>query len=330
MNVFIDTNVFLSFYHLTNDDLEELRKLKVLLEKGNVLLHLPEQTVDEYRRNRETKIAAALKSLKDQKLNLQFPALCKDYGEYKTLRKLQKEFAKQHSSLIGKISENIESNSLKADLIIQELFEKAESVETTDQLVAKAQLRMSVGNPPGKNGSLGDAINWEALLESVPDGEDLYLVADDRDYFSVLDENKPKEFLIREWKEKKAADILFYRRLAPFFKDHYPDIKLASELEKEMAVQQLVRSGAFTTTHSAIAKLSRFENFSQSQVSEIIDAALTNSQVRWILGDQDVFGFMTKFAEEYKDKIEEETYGQFMDILKKHEPEEDEDGDFPF
>lgn len=77
MNVFIDTNVFLSFYHLTNDDLEELRKLKVLLEKGNVALHLPDQTIDEYRRNRETKIADALKRLKEQKLNLQFPALCK-------------------------------------------------------------------------------------------------------------------------------------------------------------------------------------------------------------------------------------------------------------
>ncbi|TVO60192.1 PIN domain-containing protein [Spiribacter vilamensis] len=159
MNVFIDTNVFLSFYHLTNDDLEELRKLKVLLEKGNVVLHLPRQTVDEYRRNRETKIAAALKSLKDQKLNLQFPALCKDYGEYGGLRNLQKEFEKQHSSLIGKIAEDIESNSLKADQVIDELFEKAKDIQISDQLIAKAKLRMNVGNPPGKNGSLGDAIN---------------------------------------------------------------------------------------------------------------------------------------------------------------------------
>jgi hypothetical protein len=55
---------------------------------------------------------------------------------------------------------------------------------------------MSVGNPPGKQGSLGDAINWEALLAEVPDGEDLYLIADDRDYLSVLNENKPKEFLV--------------------------------------------------------------------------------------------------------------------------------------
>lgn len=330
MNVFIDTNVFLSFYHLTNDDLEELRKLKVLLEKGNVALHLPNQTVDEYRRNRETKIADALKRLKEQKLNLQFPALCKDYGEYGTLRELQKEFEKQHSSLVGKISKDIESNSLKADQVIQELFEKAEAIKTTEKLISKAQLRMSIGNPPGKNGSLGDAINWESLLDNVPNDEDLYLIADDRDYFSVLDESKPKEFLIREWKAKKDANVFFYRRLAPFFKEHYPDIKLASELEKEMAVQQLVGSSAFVTTHSAIAKLAGFENLSQSQVSEIVDAALTNSQVIWILGDQDVFEFMTKFAAEYKEKIEEDSYEQLIKSLKKHEPDEDEDDDFPF
>lgn len=330
MNIFIDTNVFLSFYHLTSDDLEELRKLKVLLDKGDIALHLPDQTIDEYRRNRETKIAEALRRLKEQQLNLQFPALCKEYGEYSGLRDLQKEFEKKHSSLVGKISNDIESNSLKADHVIQELFGKAETIETTEKLISNAQLRMSIGNPPGKKGSLGDAINWEALLQSVPDGEDLYLIADDRDYFSVLNENKPKEFLVREWEEKKYADVFFYRRLAPFFKEHYPDIKLASELEKEMAVQQLVRSAAFATTHSAIAKLSGFENFSQSQVSEIVDAALRNSQVNWIFGDRDVFQFVTKLATEYKDKIEQESYDQLIKSLEKYEAVEDDDDDFPF
>lgn len=232
--------------------------------------------------------------------------------------------------MVGKISRDIESNSLKADQVIQELFEKAEAIETTEKLISKAQFRMSIGNPPGKNGSLGDAINWESLLENVPNDEDLYLIADDRDYFSVLDENKPKEFLIREWKNKKNADVFFYRRLAPFFKEHYPEIKLASELEKEMAVQQLVGSEAFMTTHSAVAKLAGFENFSQSQVSEIVDAALTNSQVNWILGDHDIFEFMTKFATEYKDKIEKDSYEQLIKRLKKHEPDADEDDDFPF
>ena len=37
MNLFIDTNVFLSFFHLSNDDLEEIHKLAVLIEKGEEL-----------------------------------------------------------------------------------------------------------------------------------------------------------------------------------------------------------------------------------------------------------------------------------------------------
>jgi hypothetical protein len=63
MNLFIDTNIFLSFYHLSSDDLEELRKLGVLLDKKKVTLLLPKQVIDEYRRNREVKIADALKPI---------------------------------------------------------------------------------------------------------------------------------------------------------------------------------------------------------------------------------------------------------------------------
>ena len=146
--------------------------------------------------------------------------------------------------------------------MIEDLFDKAKNIETKEDLLDRARTRMSIGNPPGKQGSLGDAINWEALLVEVPNGEDLYLVADDRDYFSVLDENKPKEFLVREWRKKKHSSVHFYRRIALFFAEYYPDIKLASELEKEVAVQQLVGSKSFVSTHRAVAKLSKYENFS--------------------------------------------------------------------
>jgi predicted nucleic acid-binding protein len=50
--LFIDTNIFLSFYHLSGEDLEELNKLTVLLRKGEVALLLPEQVRDEFYRMR--------------------------------------------------------------------------------------------------------------------------------------------------------------------------------------------------------------------------------------------------------------------------------------
>jgi len=39
------------------------------------------------------------------------------------------------------------------------------------------------------------------------------------------------------------------------FKDHYPDIRLAAELEKEIAIDSLISSGNYRSAHLAIAKL---------------------------------------------------------------------------
>ena len=36
MNLFVDANIFLDFYHFLNDDLEELRKLVDLIQKGEI------------------------------------------------------------------------------------------------------------------------------------------------------------------------------------------------------------------------------------------------------------------------------------------------------
>src|SRR3982751_4379769 len=92
MNLFIDTNVFLSFFHLSSDDLEELRKLAALLRAQQAKLWLPEQVNDEFFRNRDTKIADALKRLREAKLNLSYPKMCKDYPEYDILRTLERSF----------------------------------------------------------------------------------------------------------------------------------------------------------------------------------------------------------------------------------------------
>ena len=59
MKIFIDTNVYLKFYHYSNDELEELRKLIVLIEQGEILLYVPSQVFNEFTRNREVKIADA-------------------------------------------------------------------------------------------------------------------------------------------------------------------------------------------------------------------------------------------------------------------------------
>lgn len=324
MRLFIDTNIFLSFYHLTSEDLEELRKLGVLLDQKQVTLYLTDQVRTEFRRNRETKIADALKRLAEQRLNLQFPQLCKDYVEYNELRELQKNYESSHSILLKNIARDVAEQTLKADKTIQELFAKATILDTTRELVENARLRMQVGNPPGKDGSLGDAISWEALLSEVPEKEDLYFIADDRDYVSVLDENKFKDFLLEEWKDRKKAQIIFYRRLSAFFKDTFPDIKVATELEKELLIRDLAASRNFAQTHIIVAKLSKFTEFTIAQLNEIVDAAISNDQVSRVMGDPDVHAFLKSVTEGHVRDIKPDSWKQLQRLMtKRAEPEND-------
>lgn len=330
MYLFIDTNVYLSFFHLTSDDLEELNKLSVMLKQNQITLLLPHQVVEEFERNREIKIADALKRLRDQRLNLQFPQLCKDYPEYAILRSLQRQYEEVHPNLIELIIQDVSEHNLKADKTISELFEQANDIKINEDIVRKAQFRIEIGNPPGKKGSLGDAINWEIILENTPDGTDLYFVTDDRDFISVLNENSLKEFLIEEWKKKKQSKIHYYSRLSLFFKEHFPDIKLASELEKEILIKSLASSGSFARTHSVIAGLSKCSDFTSSQRNEIVEAAISNNQIMLILGDSDVNEFMKNIIKAPQKEFDQNNLAILVEKLTQIESEGVFEGDEPF
>lgn len=320
MNLFIDTNIFLSFYHFTSDDLEELKKLTALVCGGGVNLLLPEQVVSEFRRNRANKIADALKRLRDQRLGLQFPQLCKDYEEYESLRGAQREYEKFHTMLIGRLENDVAQESLKADTIIQELFKVARTVPTSPLTLERARLRMDLGNPPGKKGSLGDAVIWETLLNVVAQGEDLYFVSDDQDYFSPLDEASLDPYLLQEWSTKKSSQLCVYKRLSSFFRDMFPNIKLASELEKGQLIEEFTNSPTFAQTHIVIAKLSKFSDFTPVQVNEIVAAAVTNNQVYWIARDPDVRRFLTKVVSGREHQIDPDNLRRLQYVLNQMEP----------
>jgi hypothetical protein len=320
VNLFIDTNVFLSFFHLTSEDLEELRKLSALVSEKRVRLCLPEQVVHEFERNREAKIQDALRHLREQRLNLQFPAICKGYDEYNELRRLQREYEAQHTALLNRLNESVRAETLHADEVISELFGAATVLPTTDDLVALARRRSELGNPPGKQGSIGDAVNWEALLVEVPKGEALFFVTQDKDYLSPLHDQAFNAFLLSEWRHKKAADLSFYSRLSTFFKEHFPKIQLASEAEKEMQIADLARSSNFSMTHNLIAKLSQHAEFSTAQAADIVSAALSNNQVTWIATDEDVRTFLAGIVSRYGETLPEDTRKKLEDLLLLQKP----------
>lgn len=292
MNIFIDTNVYLSFYHLSSDDLEELKKLVGLAREKKVTLLLPCQVIDEFNRNRATKIAEALKLLREQRRPPQLPQIARQCEGYDGLRHAQAEYDRQFTALLERLEADIASDSLEADAVIEELFQVAYTILSTDEIVSKAQLRMELGRPPGKKGSIGDAVNWEVLLGNIPQGEDLYLVSDDGDYASPLDKSQFNPYLQGEWRASKHSAIYFYKRLSEFFQEKFQDIELATELEKDSLIQELGDAPTFADTHATIAKLSRFSDFTVPQLNNIVTAAVTNNQVYWIAKDPDVKAFL--------------------------------------
>lgn len=292
-HLFMDTNILLSFFHFSNDDLDELRKLAVLVGKGELHLILPDQVISEFRRNRAGKIADALNRLRKQDLSLQFPQLSRGYEEYERIREAQSEYSRLHAELIKRIKADVESLELKADSVVTELFQLADILATTEDIVTKARLRIQLGNPPGKKGSLGDAVNWEILLQKGPKKCEVFFITEDGDYSSPLNDDLLDPFLLSEWKDTKSGSIILYKRLSQFFKAHYPDIELGTELEKGELIRALSASGAFARTHEIIAKLSKFAVFSDAQVALIAEAVANNDQVYWIINDHDVRSFVT-------------------------------------
>lgn len=323
MNLFIDTNIFLTFYHLSGKDIEELKKLSVLIDQKKVTLRMPEQVCKEFYRNRDVKIKDALKELKKASFSFGFPAFCKNYQEYDDLKKLMKEANKKHSELTKVVTDHAKSGELNADGLINQLFEKSKKIEITPDIYSMSLLRMRSGNPPGKNGvTIGDEINWEALLTGVNDNEDIHVVSNDSDYVAPLDDSALHPFLEKEWITRKKSNILFYSKISDFFKKHYPEIKIASEIEKSLAIQSLAGSGSFASTHIAILKLCAFNEFTAQEVDTLITILMGNSQVGLIFGDVDVYSFYKRIYTKYSEYIDADKLTFLKELFAENEDTE--------
>lgn len=296
MHVFIDTNILLNFFHFTKEEIDVLNDVFTSHEHGAAKVHLTEQVCDEFYRNRESKIKDALKKFKDVKFAAQLPAFMKQYEEYEQIRTKSAELQELTKSISQKVDSDIVSDSLLTDILIKDIFAKSNPIPTTPELFSKAQMRISLGNPPGKNGSLGDSVNWIALLEAVPDGENLHVISEDGDYYSTLDENRPHPFLKTEWEKRKKAQFRVYRTLSSFLKEHFDGVAFSYDKNKEALIESLADSGSFAFTHHLIAKLEQFGYFSLKEVQRILAAALSNDQFGWIVTDNDVYAFLKRVA----------------------------------
>jgi len=331
-HLFIDTNVYLTFYHFSSDDLEELRKLLVAVDNHKIRLYITRQVIDEFRRNRETRIADALRIFTEQKMPDQFPQICKAYDQYNTLRRLLKSFSKARAQLLDALKSDIDSNRCGADIITNGLFDKAKLLEPDDDVVEAAKRRVSLGNPPGTRNSHGDAMNWELLLKHFPDDKELHFITEDtKDYSSKIERGRLSEFLRTEWQEHGKSALHYYTKLSDFLRNEFPNIKLASELEKELAISDFANSGSFASTKSAIRKLRRITGFSDSEIREIVEASTTNNQIYWIHDDDIVRDFLLSTVNGREEALDPELLEEFCSIYEDQiEDDSAEEEESPF
>jgi predicted nucleic acid-binding protein len=315
MQLFIDTNILLSFYSLNQDDLSELNKLIDAIEQQQITLLLTDQIINEFYRNREQRIDGAIKSFRIQTFNTQFPQLCEDYPEIDILREALKRHEQAHAALATRILVDIKAKTLKADRIIQSLFSLGKKLSPDITTVERAKLRMSVGNPPGKNNSLGDAINWESLLKETSTGEDLYFITGDKDYCSALNDDEFSDFLLTEWDAQKQTKIYFYKRLSSFCKEQFPEITLATARDKDFLIRDLVNSQSIANTQIAIAKLSYYSEFTAAQVNTIVGAAISNRQVGWSIEDDRVKNFLRSVVTNNEQYLDEASLAAIAGLL---------------
>lgn len=296
MHVFIDTNILLNFFHFTKDEVDALNDVFASHEHGTATVHLTAQVCDEFLRNRENKIKDAIKKFKEVKFSAQLPSFMKGYEEYESIRKLSGDLQQLSKSLMDKVDADILARKLLADQLIKDIFEKSQPVETTPEIFSAASMRAAIGNPPGKNNSIGDAINWTVLLNAVPAGEDLHVISEDGDFYSSLSENAPHPFLEEEWSKKKGSKLRVYRTLSAFMGEHFDGVAFSFDKAKEALIDDLAEAGGFAVTHQIIAKLEQYSYFSSKEVERILSAALANNQFGRIVTDYDISDFLSRVA----------------------------------
>lgn len=270
IHVFIDTNVFLSFFAYTNDGIEQLKTLVGLIKNKKIKLYRTEQVCREFRSNREGKILQALQEFK--KLALPgLPRLLSHYPKVDTYLSGAKSPKEFHDELIERVRKDALAEELPADKLFAALMAASPPIEADDDNLKAARERTEQGDLPGKESSIGDRLNWELLLAHVPDAADIHVVSKDGDFASSIDGTKPHPVLLAEWKERNKARLHLHTELRAFRATHFSDITVATDVEKRDVINRLKESGSFERTDTAIAKLAEFVDLlTAAEVDELV------------------------------------------------------------
>lgn len=179
--LFIDTNIYLDFYRAASDRLSLFEELKKLRSS----LIISEQGYKEFQRNRTvqlTKLSAEIE--RTTSTSIYTTAVVKDMAEHKEAIHLQSQIRKIGQELKKKIGVMLEPKPGDDPVLdaYEDLIKTSPPIPTKENLIAKAEVRKILGNPPTSpdRHSVCDELLWEELIDFC--NEDLIIVSNDKTF----------------------------------------------------------------------------------------------------------------------------------------------------
>lgn len=218
MRIIIDTNIYLNFYRLTNDQsLKLIDQLIKLINDKKIELILTHQIRDEFYRDKNIVFKEYLNNLNnafDKDLRVpKFLELNKKSKDVIALlsktRKALTEFKKEYWNRVLNSKSTINKK-------VESLFRLCTLKEETKEILEVAYYRTIKGNPPRKsNSSFGDAIIWETILKYFCE-DDLIIISGDGDFESDIKKGEINEFLFNEFNCINKKNVKLYKNLGEF------------------------------------------------------------------------------------------------------------------
>ncbi|MFZ2205206.1 MAG: PIN domain-containing protein [Minisyncoccia bacterium] len=289
--IFIDTNQYRHIFSKNEGFSDEIKNLlDKLINQDHVKLLLPKQVKEEVERNRfenwyNDEIKDNNKKIENIKLDIKsfeeslasFPLELQ-----KIKKKLQKSLVifEKESLNIKKRYRELKS---KANQKLKQLFDEAEFIDESEEIIYKARLRLDKNNPPFDN-KLGDALIWESLLyflKSAPKKSSLIFVARDGNAWGKDGFNP---WLQRELKEKTEVLISLTRALSDIdylTKQEQGSLRTIEREElKNNAISNFVNSRSFDSAGSNCGALLQYKDiFKKEDYEKIINASISNNQI---------------------------------------------------
>lgn len=162
--------------------------------------------------------------------------------------------------------------------------------------------------------TINEVVDYYKNLQTQPEAEDLLPAEVHQAPEVVQDDQRP----IPEEPAPEVEDVVAQREAVP---------AIPREVV-EAAIEYLVDSGNFTTTHSAVANLNNYlQHLTKQDAERLFEAATENTQIRWIMSDEDVNDLYLSLVTKWVTEVDPDLADNIIDLLGLSPETPDEEGE---